>query len=119
MAELDILLLKCRGLSTRHLQEYLDLFRFRKILKYTVEYLKQKKKCTITHYYKILVLKTKIYVKEKCQLMLVKIMVCYSNNSSALLFIRDKYFIIIIIFMNNNIDLSTFVCYILNRKKKN
>lgn len=43
MSELDILLLKCRGLSTRHLQEYLDLFRFRKILKYTVEYLKQNK----------------------------------------------------------------------------
>ncbi len=44
MSELDILLLKSRGLSTRHLQEYLDLFRFRKILKYTVEYLKQNKK---------------------------------------------------------------------------
>lgn len=37
MAELDVLLLKTRGLSTRHLQEYLDLFRFRKILRYTVE----------------------------------------------------------------------------------
>lgn len=43
MSELDVLLLKCRGLSTRHLQEYLDLFRFRKILRYTVEYLKQNK----------------------------------------------------------------------------
>lgn len=43
MSELDVLLLKCKGLSTRHLQEYLDLFRFRKILKYTVEYLKQNK----------------------------------------------------------------------------
>lgn len=43
MSELDILLLKCRGLSTRHLQEYLDLFRFRKILRYTIEYLKQNK----------------------------------------------------------------------------
>ena len=43
MSELDILLLKCRGISTRHLQEYLDLFRFRKIIKYTIEYLKQKK----------------------------------------------------------------------------
>ena len=43
MSELDILLLKCRGISTRHLQEYLDLFRFRKILKYTIEYLKQNK----------------------------------------------------------------------------
>ena len=43
MSELDVLLLKCRGLSTRHLQEYLDLFRFRKILKYTIEYLKQNK----------------------------------------------------------------------------
>ena len=43
MSELDVLLLKCRGLSTRHLQEYLDLFRFKKILKYTIEYLKQNK----------------------------------------------------------------------------
>lgn len=43
MSELEILLLKCRGLSTRHLQEYLDLFRFKKILKYTIEYLKQNK----------------------------------------------------------------------------
>lgn len=30
MSELDVLLLKCRELSTRHLQEYLDLFRFKK-----------------------------------------------------------------------------------------
>lgn len=43
MSELDVLLLKTRGLSTRHLQEYLDLFRFRKILRYSVEYLKQNK----------------------------------------------------------------------------
>ena len=43
MSELDVLLLKCRGISTRHLQEYLDLFRFRKITKYTIEYLKQNK----------------------------------------------------------------------------
>ena len=43
MSELDVLLLKCRGISTRHLQEYLDLFRFRKIIKYTIEYLKQNK----------------------------------------------------------------------------
>ena len=43
MSDLDILLLKCKGLSTRHLQEYLDLFRVRKILKYTVEYLNQNK----------------------------------------------------------------------------
>ena len=43
MSELDVLLLKTRGLSTRHLQEYLDLFRFRKILRYTIEYLKQNK----------------------------------------------------------------------------
>lgn len=41
MSDFDILLLKCKGLSTRHLQEYLDLFKVRKILKYTVEYLKQ------------------------------------------------------------------------------
>ena len=43
MSELEVLLLKCRGISTRHLQEYLDLFRFRKIIKYTIEYLKQNK----------------------------------------------------------------------------
>lgn len=43
MAELDVLLLKTRGLSTRHLQEYLDLFRCRKILKYTLAYLEQNK----------------------------------------------------------------------------
>ena len=43
MSELDVLLLKCRGLSTRHLQEYLDLFKFRKILRYTIDYLKQNK----------------------------------------------------------------------------
>ena len=43
MSELDVLLLKCRGISTRHLQEYLDLFRFRKIIKYTIEYLRQNK----------------------------------------------------------------------------
>lgn len=43
MSELDVLLLKCWGLSTRHLQEYLDLFRFKKILKYTIGYLKQNK----------------------------------------------------------------------------
>ena len=43
MADLDILILKCKGLSARHLQEYLDLFRARKILKYTVEYLNQNK----------------------------------------------------------------------------
>ena len=43
MSELDILLSKCRELSTRHLQEYLNLFRFRKILKYTIKYLKQNK----------------------------------------------------------------------------
>ena len=38
-AELELFLQKFRGLSTRHLQEYLDWFRFRKVLKYTVEYL--------------------------------------------------------------------------------
>ncbi len=43
MSDLDILILRCKGISTRHLQEYLDLFKFRKILNYTVEYLKQNK----------------------------------------------------------------------------
>ena len=43
MSELDILLLKSRGLSTRHLQDYLELFKFRTILRYTVDYLKQNK----------------------------------------------------------------------------
>jgi len=38
-SELEIFIQKFKGLSTRHLQEYLDWFRFRKILKYTVEYL--------------------------------------------------------------------------------
>ena len=42
MSELEIFLQNFRGLSTRHLQEYLELFRFRKILRYTVEYMKQK-----------------------------------------------------------------------------
>lgn len=41
MSELDMLLKKYRGLSTRHLQEYLDFFRVRKILKYCIEYLQQ------------------------------------------------------------------------------
>lgn len=41
--ELEILLLRFKGLSTRHLQEYLDWFRYRKILKYTVDYLKTTK----------------------------------------------------------------------------
>ena len=40
MNELEILLLRFKGLSTRHLQEYLDWFRYRKILRYTVDYLK-------------------------------------------------------------------------------
>lgn len=43
MSELDVLLSKCRGLSTRHLQDYLELFKFRKILRYTIDYLKQNK----------------------------------------------------------------------------
>ena len=42
MSEMEIFIQNFRGLSTRHLQQYLDLFRFRKILKYTVEYMKQK-----------------------------------------------------------------------------
>ena len=63
MSELDVLLLKCRGLSTRHLQEYLDLFRFRKILKYTVEYLKQHKEM----YSHSLLQKTDIKNKNVCK----------------------------------------------------
>ena len=43
MSEFDILLLKSRGLSTRHLQDYLELFKFRKILRYTIDYLNQNK----------------------------------------------------------------------------
>ena len=38
--ELDTWLEHFHGISTRHLQQYLNLFRFRKILKYTIEYLK-------------------------------------------------------------------------------
>lgn len=43
MKELEDMLIKAHGLSTRHLQEYLDYFRCRKLLKYTVEYLKRNK----------------------------------------------------------------------------
>lgn len=63
MSELDVMLLKTRGLSTRHLQEYLDLFRFRKILKYTVEYLKQKKKL----YNYVLIQFSNLKNKEVCK----------------------------------------------------
>ena len=63
MSELDVLLLKFRGLSTRHLQEYLDLFRFRKILKYTIEYLKQNKEM----YNFSLLEKTNIKNKNVCK----------------------------------------------------
>lgn len=39
LGEIDTLILNFKGISTRHLQSYLDWFRYRKVLKYTVEYL--------------------------------------------------------------------------------
>ena len=44
MSELELYIQRFRGLSTRHLQEYLDLFKFKKILKYTIEYMEQAEK---------------------------------------------------------------------------
>lgn len=41
MSEFDLFIRSFRGLSTRHLQEYINWFIFRKKLKYVVEYLKQ------------------------------------------------------------------------------
>lgn len=41
MSEFDLFIKSFRGLSTRHLQEYINWFIFRKKLKYVVEYLKQ------------------------------------------------------------------------------
>lgn len=41
MSEFDLFIRDFRGLSTRHLQEYVNWFIFRKKLKYVVEYLRQ------------------------------------------------------------------------------
>lgn len=43
MNDLGSFLKKYNGISTRHLQQYLDLFRFRKIFQYTLEYIKRNK----------------------------------------------------------------------------
>lgn len=59
MSELDVLLSKCRGLSTRHLQDYLELFKFRKILRYTIDYLKQNKEMYIFSLLQYTTLKTR------------------------------------------------------------
>ena len=40
MSEFEIMFQECRGLSTRHLQQYLYFFKYKKLLKYTIEYLK-------------------------------------------------------------------------------
>lgn len=61
MSELELFIQNFRGLSTRHLQQYLDLFKYRKILRYTVEYLKQKKKT----YDKVLLIQTKGLTKRQ------------------------------------------------------
>lgn len=42
--ELEIFTRNFNGLSTRHLQEYLDWFKCLKIMKYTLEYLKREEK---------------------------------------------------------------------------
>ena len=41
MSEFEIMFQECRGISTRHLQQYLYFFRYKKLLKYTTEYLKR------------------------------------------------------------------------------
>lgn len=41
MSEFDLFIKSFRGLSTRHLQEYINWFIFKKKLKYVVEYIKQ------------------------------------------------------------------------------
>lgn len=43
MNELGSFLKNYNGISTRHLQQYLDLFRFKKIFQYTLEYIKRNK----------------------------------------------------------------------------
>lgn len=43
MSEIEIFIQHFRGISTRHLQEYLDWFRYLKVLKYTVKYLEHRK----------------------------------------------------------------------------
>lgn len=43
MSELEIYLQNFKGISTRHLQQYINLFVYRKHLKYTIEYIMQSK----------------------------------------------------------------------------
>ena len=40
MTEISNYLFKKRGISSRHLQHHMNFIRYRKILKYTIEYLK-------------------------------------------------------------------------------
>ena len=42
MTEISNYLFKKRGISSRHLQHHMNFIRYRKILKYTIEYLKLK-----------------------------------------------------------------------------
>ena len=39
MTEISELLIRKRGVSSRHLQHYMNFIRYRKIIKYTIEYL--------------------------------------------------------------------------------
>lgn len=41
MSEFEIMFQEYRGLSTRHLQQYLYFFKYKKLLKYTIEYLER------------------------------------------------------------------------------
>jgi len=44
MSEIEMYILNARGLSTRHLQDNLNLIKYKKLLKYTVEYIEQYEK---------------------------------------------------------------------------
>lgn len=63
MSDLEILILKCKGISTRHLQEYLDLFKAKKILNYTIEYLKQNKEL----YKFVIIQSTNLTARKVCK----------------------------------------------------
>lgn len=63
MKEFEDMLVKSHGLSTRHLQEYLDYFKCRKILKYSVEYLKRNKEL----YAYILIQNTNLKSRDVCK----------------------------------------------------
>jgi len=77
MKELEDMLIKAHGLSTRHLQEYLDYFKCRKILKYTVEYLKRNKEL----YDYILIQNTNLKSRDICKrAMPVDITKHYNHN---------------------------------------